>query len=383
MKKSVLSILFVVLALCICFNHPVSYAEEEIAVVDHPGWLMILEQLDTYDWLSEDEKEEYHKYYNYHIEHGETDEHLLQLIKAYVGLYQSIQKRFVFEEPEGAEPSPGVSLTLSEKLEQLGVVLLEETIQPCYEASFFDLATVGHLVLEQTTGHFSYTAKTETEDHRFGGNVIFYYDAEGIPRFEVLNYSSATDPAPNQGPAVPGSAGRTHKSSFWYEDHKEEISSELEKFGEAPIPRENVKLVNVKQFSNAMFYLQGEHGEYLIPVGNEESLSGVNVYPIDDELRALADERYRKLLEEHANIDQWEKEHPGEMWIGGGSSNDGPEDPDQTVPAPEDPAETGDPEPGEADAPAAAELPAALAVTVAVFAAVAVILTGVLRLFGR
>ncbi|MBP5253835.1 MAG: hypothetical protein J6Z23_00355 [Lachnospiraceae bacterium] len=407
MKKAVVSVILAVLILFPWLHFQPVLAEEESTVTEVTGWEMILAELDTYDWVSAEEKEEYHKYYTYWSEDGISDERLLDGVKWCVRRYRDMQKEYVFEVPEPIEPIDFSKLTLSEVLDLIkeGLTLVEETVQPRYYMSLRDLAQTGRMMpelREDQDGHLLYVAKVETEDHRFGGNLFFYYDEEGIGRYHSYSDSVATK--------HPDSQRKTHTDSYWYFDREEEFSAELEKYGEAPVSRENVKLValagiNVIETRNA-FYVHGGHGDYIFLIGYEnEPVS--RIWPIDDAMREIAvqwEERYQKL---HEGYRKWAEEHPGEKPIplggaggpGGYIDDSGTFIPDEwedfEIPYPEYPSDSGPDEPvpdtsevpGESDA-AETEVPpedgirVGLAVA-AVCAAAVVILVGALMFFRR
>ncbi|MBP5728327.1 MAG: hypothetical protein J6Y48_14755 [Clostridia bacterium] len=328
---------------------------------------------------------------------------------------RSLYGSFVFILPdEPKDPVDFSKLTVYESLDIYGLALVEETICPRYYADLYDLAVYGTLEFTplrkswDPDGPALYCARVETEDHRFGGTVTFYYDEDGVPRYDSLTRSSASK--------LPNSKSERFSGSYWYEDQKSTVAEALKQYGETTIPGENVKLTVLGHYTPSWnlggitaFYAEGENGNYFITIPHEDD-TDVRVIPVDDALHRYAVERYRSYLEQQEQIREWMEEHPGEVWIGGGpgeadedseflddpdypgypavpltpdSGNlDDPDsgEPDQTVPGTEDPAET---EPVEPDTPPAAGLPAALALTVAVCAAAVLFLTGALRLFGR
>ncbi|MBP5170348.1 MAG: hypothetical protein ILP14_14290, partial [Oscillospiraceae bacterium] len=146
MKKTVVSIVLASLVLCVCGLVPAVLAEEESTIDTNDGWPAILEELDTYDWISEEEKEEYHKYYFHNVERGYSDEQIRELIIQNVKFHHDIQKSYVFRT---AVFGPDLSqLSLHERLERWSPALtvVEETAQQWYYADLLDLAKLGELV---------------------------------------------------------------------------------------------------------------------------------------------------------------------------------------------------------------------------------------------
>ncbi|MBP5254397.1 MAG: hypothetical protein J6Z23_03340, partial [Lachnospiraceae bacterium] len=300
-------------------------------------------------------------------------------------------------------------LSLHERLERWSPALtvVEETAQQWYYADLLDLAKLGELVIQPYSltkeASVSYTAKVVTADQRFGGNVQYYYDEEGTPRYIDLNTSTVTD-------ASPTASSRSHPGSFWYGDYKEIITEELEKYGEGPVPEDRVKLVALAHYTaqpllNAVrvLYLQGERGDYLFMIPDEGDPK-ISIRPVDEELCAYAGKVYRAFLDYQEKQRQFREEHPDEFLAGGGAGSpkdnpdmdtpgeigwgsigslDDPLDTDPDDPVPDTQPETGETESIEPDAPPAAELPAALAVTVAVCAVAVLAMVGALVFFRR
>ena len=410
-------VLLVLLMLATCFPVSVCLAEGEIvSPSEDPEWLRFLEELGIDHWVSQEELNEVYKEYIFFKGMGATWKQLLD-IKTGIEVFRQTRGSFVFIFENESKPVDLSKLTVYESLDIYGLALVEETICPRYYADLYDLAV--HGTLEFTPLRKSWDpegpalscARVETEDHRFGGTVTFYYDEDGVPRYDSLTRSSASK--------LPISKSARFSGSYWYEDQKSAVTEALKQYGETTIPGEKVKLTVLGHYTPSWnlggitaFYAEGENGNYFITIPHEDD-TDARVIPVDETLRQQAIRQYRDYLEQQEKIREWTEEHPGEVWIGGGPGETGEDseflddpdypgypvipmasdpgdgnspdsgDMDQTASAPEDPAESGDTEPGEADATPAAGLPAVLAVTVAVCAAVAVILTGVLRLFGR
>ena len=398
--KSILTLL-VLFIMCVCLLVPSVFAEEESAAEEAPGWETFLEKLGIDDWVSEEEKQEVHEFYTYWAARGSTLEELLH-VKERIRLHREMDGSFVYDPPK--EPEDLSQLTLYEMLDRstIRISLAEETIQQWYYADFFDLVKLGHLEfqpnsMDSKVAPVSYTAKVVTQDNRFGGNVQFYYNEEGIPKFILLNWSLATDTSPSASSVL-------HLGSFYYGDYKEEITEELKKYGEGPVSEDHVKLAVLGHYLShwglggvRILYIEGQKGAYIFLIPTEED-PRILVYPVDDALCAQAETRYQEYMEYREKQDAWKEDHPDEFVAGGGPGIGVPDededtgtpvptgsetDTDPDSPVPDTPAETGETVPVEPDTPPAAGLPAALALTVAVCAAAVLFLTGALRLFGR
>jgi|GEM_PF-1524113 len=227
--------------------------------------------------------------------------------------------------------------------------ILKESITPVYTADFFDFAKTGELRLEREnspkTGN-CYTAKLITDNGDFAANIFFSFDGEKITMgggslsdlFEGLYFEETETGFANV--------------SLSYADHAERIRKDLGR--DSFVSPYDVKLVRLAGVGFA-FYIKDNGNEVFVPAGvmlktayketvvtkpassgkdisQNETLAGLVsaeddalkdnlslagkdiVYSVSD-LKVIADKELEKYNDRHQRKEEWEREHPGELFL--------------------------------------------------------------------
>ena len=202
-------------------------------------------------------------------------------------------------------------------LEADSLTIVKESIAPLYTIDLLEYAETGVLNVKPsetgTDGVTTYMAKVITSQQEFAGNLRFHI-ADNTARggfFYQADYNSS------------------YQASCSYADHAERIQNCLKE--DRFVSAYDVKYVLIN-FVGEFFYVHNDKHHVLIPAG-WVSLSAADpelagqvdvVLQVDgDELKAIANHQ----LEEHKAFlrekEQWEKEHPGEVYyaMGVGSAS--------------------------------------------------------------
>jgi hypothetical protein len=149
----------------------------------------------------------------------------------------------------------------------------------------------------------TYTVKLLTKSGEYGGHLIFYVDND---KAICISFAKSFNPS-NPDELRSGS----YKASTSYADHAEKIRTllGLDKF----VSVENVTFVRINGIGE-FFCINAEDTDIFIPIGhhnnNDSSLQMLSADEIRQRYVAYEDalDEYKKQLEE------WEKEHPGEKY---------------------------------------------------------------------
>lgn len=209
------------------------------------------------------------------------------------------------------------SFDFKKSLDSLSLTVVKESISPVYTIDLLEYAETGvinvkpSLAGKESTDNKNnrgnvYIAKTITTQQEFGGNIMFYVE-------DNVAYSMFFTPSDKTNNVS------RYQASCSYADHAVRIQNRLkeDKF----VSVYDIKYVIINSVGD-FFYISNNKHNTLIPVGyisSDASDLGFTaqvdtLIHVDSDLKTLADNR----LEEHKAFirkkEQWEKEHPGELW---------------------------------------------------------------------